>query len=269
MKLDEVMSWRGRRVRWGRIGSGPPVVMCHGTPWSSVVWDHYAHALSDRFTVYLWDMPGYGRSSMDPEHDVDLGVQGALLAELITTWGLERPQIVAHDFGGAVALRAHLLHGADYASLTLVDVVALSPWGSPFFRLVAANAEVLSQLPPAIHQAMVEAYIGGAAFRSLAADDLAALTAPWLTEQGRPAFYRQIAQADQRYTDEVEPHYAELAIPTKIIWGRRDVWIPADRAERLAAIIPGAELELIDNAGHLIQYDAPVALASALTRWLG
>jgi pimeloyl-ACP methyl ester carboxylesterase len=266
--ITETFSWRGREVAWGRIGSGPPVVMCHGTPWSSVMWEPYAIALSDRFTVHLWDMPGYGRSSMEPDHEVDLGVQGELLAELIAHWGLDHPHLVAHDFGGAVALRAHLLHDASYASLTLVDVVALRPWGSDFFRLVGEHPDVFSALPPAVHRGALEAYIRGASHRGLTHDQLAELTEPWLSRKGQQAFYRQIAQADERFTAEVEPLYAEIELPTKIIWGQQDSWIPPDRADRLAGMITGAEVELIGDAGHLIQYDAPVALASAITRWL-
>ncbi|WP_279387359.1 MULTISPECIES: alpha/beta fold hydrolase [unclassified Curtobacterium] len=84
----------------------------HGTPWSSWLWRPIALAMAGRFTVYLWDMPGYGASSKDPSHAVDLGTQGELFAALLEHWGLDRPHVVAHDFGGAVALRARLLHGA-------------------------------------------------------------------------------------------------------------------------------------------------------------
>jgi pimeloyl-ACP methyl ester carboxylesterase len=70
-------------------------------------------------------MPGYGVSSMDPPHPVDLGTQGGLFAHLLIEWGLEKPHIAAHDFGGAVALRARLLHGARYSSLCLDDDLAM------------------------------------------------------------------------------------------------------------------------------------------------
>ena len=66
----------GRAGAGGRGGAGPAVVFCHGTPWSSRLWSLYAEALASEYTVYLWDMPGYGESSMRPEHPVDLGVQG-------------------------------------------------------------------------------------------------------------------------------------------------------------------------------------------------
>jgi pimeloyl-ACP methyl ester carboxylesterase len=268
MTVDQVLEWRGRSVAWRRAGSGPPVVFCHGTPWSSVVWEPFADALSGEFSVYVWDMPGYGRSSMLQQHAVDLGTQGELLRDLLEHWGLERPHVVAHDFGGAVALRAHLLHGASYASLALVDVVALRPWGSDFFRLVAEHPSVFAALPPAVHRGALEAYIAGASHRGLTPAQLAGLTRPWLSSEGQGAFYGQIAAADERFTDDIEDRYGELTLPVKVIWGHEDTWIPVDRAHRLADVIPGAELDVIAEAGHLVQYDAPVELAMTLHDWL-
>ena len=269
MRLTEEFSWRGRRVRWARMGSGPDVVFCHGTPWSSWLWLPYAQSLSRDYTVHLWDMPGYGQSSMHPDHRVSLDVQGEVFADLLDHWGLRSPHVVAHDYGGAVALRAHLLHDRAYASLALVDVVALAPWGSGFFRQVRDHAEVFSALPGAVHEGALRAYIAGASHRGPTPADMDALVSPWLGEEGQAAFYRQIAQADQSYTDEIEHRYPELDLPVQVVWGQDDAWIPVDRAHRLAQLIPGARLELIEGAGHLIQLDQPVALATTLTRWLG
>src|SRR4051794_6343789 len=156
---SEEFAWRGRTVRWGRSGSGPDVVFCHGTPWSSDLWRPIAEALAPYFTVHVWDMPGYGASSKQPEHRVSLDVQGELFADLLAHWGLRSPHVVAHDYGGAVTLRAHLLHDSRVASIALVDVVALRPWGSDFFRLVHDNAEVFGALPRAVHEGALRAYI--------------------------------------------------------------------------------------------------------------
>ena len=98
--LEESFDWRGdERVRWSRRGSGPPVVFCHGTPWSSALWARIADALSADFTVYLWDMTGYGASTMADGQDVSLAAQGALFAELLGHWDLADPHVVAHDYG--------------------------------------------------------------------------------------------------------------------------------------------------------------------------
>ena len=267
--LAESFTWRSdQQIRWSRSGSGPPLVFCHGTPWSSALWKPIADALSGVFTVYLWDMLGYGTSAMSEGQDVSLAAQGALLADLLEHWELAEPHVVAHDFGGAVSLRAHLLHGARYRSLVLVDVVALAPWGSPFFRLVTNNASVFAQLPSELHEALVRAYIGGAAHRRLSPESLDVLVAPWLGRDGQAAFYRQIAQADQRYTDEIEPRYPTIDLPVLVTWGIDDTWIPVDRAHRLVEQIRGAELCLVPEAGHLIQLDAPEQLTAILQRWL-
>jgi pimeloyl-ACP methyl ester carboxylesterase len=242
-------------------------VFLHGTPWSSSLWSPIARALSRRFTVYLWDMPGYGKSSKDPNHSVDLGIQGELFADLLHEWALTSPLVIAHDFGGAVALRARLLHDVRYAALCLVDVVALAPWGSPFFTLVHEHSEVFERLPSAVHRGAIEAYVRGASHQELHNDELAMLIEPWIGPEGQSAFYRQIAQADEHFTDEIEPHYGLIDESVHIIWGVDDLWIPVDRAHRLQKAIPHASLTLIENAGHLIQLDAPAELASELTRW--
>ncbi|WP_293784904.1 alpha/beta fold hydrolase [uncultured Aeromicrobium sp.] len=266
--LTRQSAWNGRTVAWDCFGDGPPLVLLHGTPWSSALWRPIAEALSSRFTVYLGDMPGYGASSKHPDHAVDLGVQAELFAHLLGEWGLERPHVVAHDFGGVVSLRARLLHGARYASLCLVDVVALSPWGSPFFTLVKENADVFAQVPPSVHRGAVEAYIGGASYRGLRDDDLAMLVDPWTGDEGQPALYRQMAQADERFTDEVEPLYGSIDEPTHIVWGTEDAWLSVDQAHRLHELIPHSTLTLVKDAGHLIQLDAPAQLTAELTRWL-
>ena len=146
VELTEVFEWNGSIVRWSRFGGGSPVVVCHGTPWSSLVWRSTIDVLKQNHAVYVWDMIGYGQSDK-PDADVSLATQGALLVALGGPMNLNSPDVVAHDYGGAVALRAHLLHGMPVGSFVLVDIVALRPWGSPFFRLVAQNADVFVALP--------------------------------------------------------------------------------------------------------------------------
>lgn len=267
--LGEVYDSSAGRVRWSRLGDeGEPVVLLHGTPFSSFVWRGVARALASRFRVYVWDMPGYGASEKRPGQDVSLDSQGKVFTELLAHWDVREPAVVAHDFGGAVALRAHLLHGAAYRRLALVDPVALAPWGSDFFRLVGENAEVFAQVPQPLHRALVGAYVQSASHAGLRGEVLDRLVAPWLGEEGRPAFYRQIAQADQRFTDEIEERYEELRFPVRVCWGEEDTWIPLRQGRELVRRIPGAELDVVPGAGHLVQEDAPAELTALLFAFL-
>lgn len=256
-------------VRWGRIGAGAPVVLLHGTPFSSFVWRDVAAELAVDHEVFVWDMLGYGRSEMRQGQDVSLRAQGRIFADLLAEWGLSRPHVVAHDFGGAVALRAHLLHGAEYAALALLDPVAVAPWGSPFFRLVQEQAAMFERLPGNLHEALVREYVRSASSPGIVPEVLDGLVAPWTGVEGQPAFYRQIAQADQRFTDEIEARYGEITIPVTVCWGADDEWIPPARGEQLAAAIPGAELHLVPGAGHLVQLDAPGPVLDLVRGFLG
>ena len=104
---------------------------------------------------------------------------------LLDHWGMERPDVVAHDFGGATALRAHLLNGKDYRSLTLIDPVALTPWGSPFVQHVRQHEAAFSGLPDYIQRAIVPAYIRGAIKRDIPDEELDPYVQPWLGDPGK------------------------------------------------------------------------------------
>jgi pimeloyl-ACP methyl ester carboxylesterase len=265
-ELAGTFSFESRVVRYGRLGRDdlPPLVLLHGTPFSSIVWRRIAPHLVGRRQVFYFDLVGYGRSEMRAGQDVSLGVQGRLLPALLSHWQLTRPDVVAHDFGGCTALRAHLLHGCEYRSLTLIDPVALAPWGSPFVRHVRDHEAAFSGLPADIHAAILPAYIGGAAFRPLSAPVMQLYTDPWTGEIGQAAFYRQIAQMDQRYTDEIESRYGEIRCPAEVVWGEEDRWIPIERGLELVRRIPGSRLLRVPEAGHLVQEDAPEAIVAAL-----
>ncbi|MFC4562237.1 alpha/beta fold hydrolase [Nocardiopsis mangrovi] len=255
-------------VHWTARGQGDPVVLIHGTPFSSRVWHATATALSAHHTVYLWDLPGFGATTEDEITDVSLRAQQAAFTALLHHWDLDRPSVVAHDIGGAVALRTTLLDGIAYRRLALLDAVALNPWGSAFFRLVHDNPEVFDALPAHIHEALVRAYIADGTRTAPAPDYTDALVRPWLGDRGQRAFYRQIAQADQEHTREMEDRYRDLDIPVLVAWGSEDTWLPAEHARRLTDAIPTARLRLIPNAGHLVQHDAPEHLAKLLTEFL-
>ena len=264
--LPETFLFEGQAVRFGSLGESdrPPLVFLHGTPFSSIVWRRIARHLTEHRQVFYYDLLGYGRSEMRASQDVSLAVQGRLFAALLRHWGLAKPDVVAHDFGGCTALRAHLLHGCEYHSLTLIDPVALAPWGSPFVRHVRDHEAAFAGLPSYIHAAILPAYIGGATFRPLAASVLKLYVDPWLSTSGQAAFYRQIAQMDQHYTDEIESRYGEMRCPVRIIWGEQDSWIPIERGRELAKRMAGSSFRIVPDAGHLVQEDAPEALVAAL-----
>lgn len=265
---QHIFSWKGREIAWSRAGTGPPVVLLHGTPFSARVWSSYVEELSSCYTVYTWDLPGYGESSKHSDHPVNFGVHAQAFTALMEHWGVVRPHVVAHDFGGGVALRAHLVEQLSFSSLLLVDAVAIPPSGSPFFRFVARQPEVLGELPAYIHEAVLRAYIRSASHRGISAETLDQLVAPWTGETGQPAFYRQIAGYDETFLAENEDKIGDLRIPVRVLWGTQDAWLSVEAGRRLHSLIPNAQWRQVEDTGHLLQFDAPVALSHEISDWL-
>lgn len=266
LDLPHITSVDGNAIRWGRIGSGPPLVAIHGTPFSSQVWRRIAPQLADRRTVYYFDLAGYGLSEMRAGQDVSLAVQNRVLSALFSEWGFDRPDVLAHDFGGATALRGYYLNGLRFGSLTIFDAVALSPWGSPFVQHVRRHETAFSGMPDYMHRALLHAYLQTAAYAPLSAEALDIYSAPWLGPVGQPAFYRQIAQMDQRFTDEVEARYDRLDCPVTVLWGQKDDWIPFEKGAALAALISDRPCAPVPDAGHLVQEDRPEAIVAAVLK---
>jgi pimeloyl-ACP methyl ester carboxylesterase len=262
-RLTRRFDFDGQSVAYDVFGEGDPVVLVHGTPFSSYVWRRVARELARDRAVYVFDLLGYGQSGKAEGQDVSLGVQDRLLAALLRHWNLERPKVVAHDFGGATALRAHLLDGCDYDRLLLFDPVAIRPWGSPFVQHVRNHEQAFAGVPDYLQKAILQAYIRGAIARPMSDAELEPYLAPWTGPVGQPAFYRQIAQMDEKYTDVVEGLYGEIRCPVRLLWGMEDAWIPIERGRALAAMIPDCTFVEVPGSGHLMQEDAPEAIVAA------
>ncbi len=265
--LTETFTFEERYVKFGVSGNGPPLIVVHGTPWSSYNMRHLIEPLSDSFTTYYFDLIGYGQSDKS-NGDVSLGIQNEILARLIKFWGLESPAIIGHDFGGATVLRTHLLNKQDFEKIVLIDPVSISPWGSPFFQHVKAHETAFAGVPDYIHEAIVRAYINTAAFTPIPEDTLERTVLPWTGEDGKAAFYRQIAQANELHTDEVQSEYSQITRPLMILWGTEDAWIPIERGRLLHNSIPSSSFHEIPNAGHLVIEEKPELLVEKIRLFL-
>ncbi|KAF1948880.1 alpha/beta-hydrolase [Byssothecium circinans] len=280
-------------IKWTSLGDplSPPLIFIHGTPWSSRCWVPYALALSRQYRVYLSDNAGFGDSPLEEllpgttfnpptkvtELDADLARQTEVFVALYRTWEKEwgagvKPHVIAHDHAGLMSLRAYLLHGCQFQSLCLIDVVAIGPFGQDLFKAMAENPKTFEELPDMAFEGIMESYIRNAAFHDLSKEDMWTLKEPWLRDPkvGKKGFIRQMCQAGSRSTEAVEGRYAEVGkvVPVKIIWGKEDRWIKAEDAYRLGEALGAEEVVVVEKAGHLVMYDQPAQLGIELARWL-
>lgn len=264
LPLDQTFKFRGQDVAWGAIGEGAPIILVHGFPWSAQAWRRIAPHLAHDRKVYYFDMLGTGRSEKREDQTVTESVQSDLLEALVAHWGLERPQVVGHDFGGLATLRAHFINGVAYSKLYLFDAVAVLPSGSPFYAHVAHHEAAFAGLPSYAHEALFRAYIQNAAHRPLSEDAFETYLDPYRGAAGQAAFYRQIAQADTGNIAEAQERYRKPDFPVHLAWAEQDTFIPPERGENLKALLSADSMISIPDAGHIVQEDAPEAIVAFL-----
>ena len=263
-RLGRTYDSAGGTVAYDVLGEGPPVVLVHGTPSWSYLWRNVAGELAGRFTVHVLDLLGYGSSEQREGQDVSIATQTRVLVELLDLWGLEQPCIAGHDIGGAITLRLLLLERRRFRRLALCDAVAIAPWITPFSRHVQRHLEAFQTVPEHIHGQMVAAHLRTAIAREMSDAELEPYLRPWLGPIGQAAYYRQVAQFDERFTREIEPRYGEISTPTLVLWGERDGWLAPETGRRLAGAIPGARLVPVPDGGHFLPEDQPGRVADAL-----
>jgi pimeloyl-ACP methyl ester carboxylesterase len=263
-RLSKTYDAVGGTVAYDVLGDGPPVVLVHGTPSWSYLWRNVASELAQRFSVYVCDLLGYGSSEKREGQDVSIGAQTRTLVELLDLWELEQPCIAGHDIGGAITLRLMLLEGRRFRRVALCDAVAIAPWITPFSRHVQRHPEAFQTVPEHIHRQLIAAHLRTAIARDVSDAELEPYLRPWLGAIGQEAYYRQVAQFDERYTREIEPRYGEIRTPTLVLWGEQDGWLAPDFGRRLAEAIPDARLLVVADAGHFLPEDQPRSVAEPL-----
>jgi pimeloyl-ACP methyl ester carboxylesterase len=119
-------------------------------------------------------------------------------------------------------------------------------------------------VPEHIHYQMIATHLRTAIARDMSDAELEPYLRPWLGPVGQRAYYRQVAQFDERYTRDIEPRYGEICTPTLVLWGEQDGWLAPEVGRRLTDAIPGARLQLIPHGGHFLPEDQPGPVVDAL-----
>ena len=254
----------GARLHYTDQGSGPPIVMIHGLMGQL---RNFTHSLTGRLArdhrVICVDRPGWGHSTLTGSTRPGIVAQAGMIAELIGALGLERPLVVGHSLGGAVALAMAVHHPDRVGALALVAPLA-RPQDTPpsVFRPLTAPA-ALRGLTSWTLAVPAGTFTGPATAQAIFAPD--PVPADFATRGGgalalRPQSYRAGAFELSIAHDEMAalaPRYAEIGVPVAILYGRDDAVLDAIyHGEEAAGQLPGATVELIAG-GHMLPVTRP------------
>ncbi len=273
--LDTHLVIDGHRIATGIHGptAGPPVLLGHGTPSHSGIWRNVVGPLAEAgYRVHLYDLLGYGASERPLDADTSVAGQEALLLQLLQAWGIDRVHYVAHDLSTAIGQRLAVHNPAVLRSLMLIDGVGYDSWPSPTWRrIIDEHFDSYRRMDADEFRDMMT----GQLLMTVANEWI--MTGEVLDLYLRPLvgplqqvsyFEHQMRHYDSRYTEEIADALPRIDLPVGLLWGAEDEWQPVHYAERLAADIPGAELEVVPRGGHFLMEDAPDLVADRILAFL-
>jgi pimeloyl-ACP methyl ester carboxylesterase len=244
---------------------GVPVVLTHGTPSWSYLWRRVAPALAQDRPVHLWDLPTYGDST--GEHPSVDG-HARTLAALVEHWGLDAPVLVGHDIGAATTLRAHLVYSAPAQALVVADAAVLSPWVTGATQHVREHLDTYRAMPHHLFTAMITAHLRTTVAGALADDAEGAYLSRYAGPEGQQRYLDQVAGFTEDHTRDVVARLGEITVPSHVVWGAEDTWIPRTAGTTLRNALPGAQLHIVPGAGHFLPEEASDTLIDLLARIL-
>ena len=223
-------------------GSGAPVLDLHGET-GHPGWTSYHQALSQHFTVYSPQHPGYDKSER-PEWVTTIADVAHFHLGLISNLGLESQiSLIGFSMGGWIAAEMAAMSAVSIKGLVLVDAAGVRP-------KTGEIAEVLMVSP---QQALALSFHDPGL-----APDLDSLTPE---EQQTQWINREMASrlCWKPYMHNPNlPHYLSLIkVPSLIIWGRQDGMVPLNSAEIYHDALKGSTLHVIDQCGHHPQIEKP------------
>ncbi len=236
---------------------GPPPLYLHGIPTSSTDW----MGLLARSGGLAPDLIGFGRSGKGGQLDLTLEGHADFLEALLSTLGVERVQLVMHDWGAAGGLIFAQRHPHRVERLVLINALPLM--GD--FRWPALARIWRRRVIGELAMGMVTKRVLGRTLRRGAVRPDAwegeRLEEAWNQfDQGtQRAILRLHRDAGERRLVQAGGGLESLSMPALVVWGERDPWLPATLGEAYARRLAGAELVKLPQAGHWPWLDGPEA----------
>ncbi len=262
---------RAAQIRWHvqQMGSGPVLLLVHGTGASTHSWRALAPLLAENFTVVAPDLPGHAFTERPPERRMSLPGMAAALAELLRALRVDPDLVVGHSAGAAILARMCLDR-----SIVPDGIVALNGALLPIGGLVGPFLPPLAKLMA--HTSFVPRIFARRAADPEVIERLVAQTGSRLDDAGM-ALYGRLARSpahagaaltmmanwDLAALDRELPR---LRAPLRLVVGGNDTTIAPADAFRIQEIVPSARIDYLRGVGHLAHEERPVEVAALILR---
>jgi pimeloyl-ACP methyl ester carboxylesterase len=248
----------GINVHYRDEGKGEAILLIHGTGASLHTWEKWIDMLSPEYRVISFDLPGFGLTGPDPNHNYQISRYTAILDSLMVKLKVDSFHIAGNSLGGLVAWHYTTQFPQKILTLNLIDAAGLpQPGKKPPFIFQLAKLPVLSTLlqkvtpKSIIEKSMLDVYKNDQLVTEKLIDRYFELS---LREGNRTAFVKRMSQLNEKL---VVRDLENITVPVLIQWGKDDRWIPLANAFEFQKLIPKADLIIYDS-GHVPMEENPM-----------
>ncbi len=228
----------------------PPLILIHGAGEDRLQWPPELRRISGASVLAL-DLPGHGRSEGPGRGRIE--DYAAVLVGFLEALDVSRAVLGGHSMGGAIAQVVALDHPERVAGLVLIGTGAK-------LRVAPALLDVILTDFEAVLALMADWAFGPDAPAELKELGTKAMG------QTQPAVLHGDFTACDLF--DIRDRLAEIRVPTLVIGGTADKLTPVRFSRYLAEQIPGAQLEVLEGAGHMMALERPAAVAAAVTEFM-
>jgi pimeloyl-ACP methyl ester carboxylesterase len=267
----------GLTVHFKMVGEGEPVlVLLHGFGASLFSWREVMEPLGQTGTVVAFDRPAFGLTERPlpgewgDDNPYSPEAQADLTVGLLDHLGVEQAVLVGNSAGGTISVLTALRHPEGVAALVLVDPAIYAGGGTPAWIRPLLRTPQLRHLGPLIARTVQSR---GRDLITAAWHDPSRITPEILAGYTRPLQADNWDQALWQFTLASHPlgldqQLDEIQVPVLVITGDDDRIVPPEQSMRLAGELPGAELVVIPNCGHVPHEECPADFLAAVEAFL-
>ena len=246
----------GRKTHYIEKGEGEALILLHGFFYDTYMWAENIDVLAQHFKVYAIDLWGCGYSAREP---LDFGYpQYAEQVRLfMDAMGIERASFAGQSMGAGTAIKFCVQYRHRVKSMVLVSAAGLPnplPAMAKFFNLHGIGEFFMGLSTDAFRKiALKDVFIHD---KRLVTDRyFETVTCPQKIEKSIEAgFTIQRGSFFDTLSDEIR-ELRDMAVPTLLVWGKQDKAIPVRVGEEMHRILKGSHLEILDNAGHVSNFE--------------
>lgn len=258
----------GLRLHYTEQGSGEPVLFLHGWPTSSYLWRNVMPAVAEERRAIALDMPGYGASEKPLDASYSFRFFERAVDGFLDALGIGRTGLVVHDVGGPIGLYWASQHPERLERLALLNTLVFSKlsWAAVAFIAAAKVPGVRGLLtsPSGIKRAL---RVGVRDKSKLTDEVVRAYQQPFESKESQRVLAKAGTSLHPDGLKTIESWLPQVSVPVRLLYGEKDRILPdvARTMNRVAELLPQAELSTLPDCGHFCQEERPDEIGAALS----